>query len=164
MRTIMITALLLGSTALAHAGGQADSLGIGAETQLSGISGLSADYDVGKFNVGGLLGLRDPSGPSNTELYLGGHFFYHIASTATSDFSVGGALGIASVPARVPTPTHDRDFDLFLEPGFQIRAFIATNVALTFTGGLTLGVADAANNVVVDGQVTGSAGVHYYFY
>jgi hypothetical protein len=167
MRTILISALLLGSTALAHAGGQTGSLGVGAEQQLSGISGVSLDYDLGKFNVGGLLGLaerRDNNvNRSFTSVYLGGDFFFRVASTATTDFSVGGQIGIASVPAINMTPTHDRDFDLYLEPGFRIRAFVATNVALSFFGGFSIGVADANNNVSIGGDLTGSAGVHYYF-
>ena len=58
---------------------------------------------------------------------------------------------------------------LFIEPAFQIRAFLASNVALSFTGGFSIGAADASDLVIggqvtgIDGQVTGMAGVHYYF-
>jgi hypothetical protein len=51
---------------------------------------------------------------------------------------------------------------MFLEPGFQIRAFIVPNVALSFTGGISIGAVDA-EGVQITGDFNGNAGVHYYF-
>jgi len=157
-QTLLAAALVLSSAGVAHAGGQPNSIGVGAEVQISGVGGLSMNYDTGKFHVGGFLGIDDPQGASNTRIDFGGRFFYHIASTAMSDFSLGGSIGIRSDDA----PGQDRVTLLFIEPAFQIRAFLASNVALSFTGGFSIGAADASD-LVVDGQVSGIAGVHYYF-
>ena len=46
---------------------------------------------------------------------------------------------------------------------FQIRSFISTNVALSFTGGFVVGLVDD-NGFAVDGTPVGVAGVHYYFF
>jgi hypothetical protein len=121
---------------------------------------VSVNYDAGKFHVGGFLGFTDPDGGNNETIDIGGRFFYHIAATATSDFSIGGGLGIESANHAQP---QGRTTALFLEPGFQIRAFIVSNVALSFTGGLSIGTIDAATNLKITGDFTGTAGVHYYF-
>lgn len=151
--------IVFASVGTASAGGLPNSLGVGAEVQLSGVGGVSIDYDTGKFHVGGFLGFDDPRGGSNETISLGGRFFYHIASTASSDFGLGGGLGFQSQnnPGNVGRTT-----SLYLEPGFQIRTFIVPNVALSFTGGISIGTVDASR-VQIAGGVTGSAGVHYYF-
>ena len=161
MKNIKLAAILvlaasgMGGTALA--GGQPGSIGVGAELQLSNLGGISVNYDTGKFHVGGFLGFDDPGGAKNDTIDVGARFFYHIASTAMSDFSLGGGLGIQS-----QNTANGRDTNLFLEPGFQIRAFIASNVALSFTGGISIGTIDASR-VRIIGDFTGTAGVHYYF-
>jgi hypothetical protein len=153
--TILVAILVVGALGTAHAGGEPGSIGVGAEAQLSGLGGISVNYDAGKFHTGGFLGFADPPGGDNTQFDIGGRFFFHLASTAMSDFSVGGSLGIAHSDAGDQT-------NVFLEPSFQIRAFLASNVALSFTGGITIGTGD--NRLVeITAQVTGAAGVHYYF-
>lgn len=153
-------ALLLASTGLASAEGKDGAVGIGAEAQLNGIGGLSVNFNTDKFHIGGFLGFLDPSGANNTEFAVGARFFYHVHNkSATADFSVGGGLGIHSVPAG----PNDRNTELFLEPSFQVRAFIVPNVALSFTGGFAIGLVDASG-FIIGGQVTGVAGVHYYFF
>jgi hypothetical protein len=158
LAAIVVSSSVLASGGLARAGGTPNTIGVGAEFQLSGIGGLSANYDAGKFHVGGFLGYFDPQGPNNTIVDIGGRFFWHVASTASSDFSIGGGLGIQS--------THDGAgnsvTNLFIEPGFQIRAFITPNVALSFTGGIEIGAADASE-VNITGNIVGEGGVHYYF-
>lgn len=159
MKKIFLVAMfVLASAGTASAGGQPGSFGVGAEFQISGIGGLSVNYDAGRFHAGGFLGFFDPDGPENT-VDIGGRFFFHVASTATSDFSVGGSLGIQSLD---PGPPDDRATNLFIEPSFQIRAFIATNVALSFSGGIEIGALDASE-VNITGNITGEAGIHYYF-
>lgn len=126
---------------------------------LGGLDGLvSVEYDTGAFHVGGALGFVDPEGDDNFSLAIGGRFYYHIAQSALADFGVGGSLYYANESAG-PDDSSD---SLFIEPGIQIRAFAASNVALAFTGGIIIGAADAGG-VALLGQVTGSAGVHYYF-
>lgn len=160
--TLLATTLLLCAVGPVYAGGQPGSFGVGAEFQLSGLGGLSANYDEGKFHVGGFIGFADPAGVNNTDFQIGGRFFYHLASTAMSDFSIGGGLGIQSFYDQPGNPNALRRTNLYLEPAFQIRAFVAANVALSFTGGLSIGTLDAST-VRITGNPTGAAGVHYYF-
>ena len=163
MKQTLLAAIVVlataGTASTARAGGLPGSIGVGAEFNLSTIGGLSVNYDTGKFHVGGFLGFDDPAGASNETIQIGGRFFYHIASTAMSDFSLGGGLAFQS--ANNPAPA-GRTTALYLEPGFQIRAFIASNVALSFTGGISIGTVDASR-VQINGDLTGTAGVHYYF-
>ena len=157
-KTLVAAIIVFTSAGTARAGGQPGSFGVGAEFQLNGAGGVSANYDAGQFHVGGFFGLSDPSGANNTTVDIGGRFFFHVASAAASDFSVGGSLGIES--------THDGAgnsiTNVFIEPGFQIRAFITGNVALSFTAGIAIGAADASG-LAITGDVNGQAGVHYYF-
>src|SRR5258705_7173758 len=96
--TLLTAALVMATSALARAGGQSGSIGVGAEFQLSGLGGASLNYDAGDFHVGGFLGFDD--GPMNDDTVwdVGARFYYHLHSTAMSDFSVGGSLGIISLP------------------------------------------------------------------
>lgn len=160
--SLFAAAAVLATASAAHAGGSAGTFGVGAEYQLSGIGGISGNYDAGKFHAGLAIGFIDPTGPNNTEFDLVGRFFYHVASTATADFSLGGSLGFQSIPDAANA--NKRDSNVFIEPGFQIRVFVASNVAFSFTGGITIGVADA-DGVAITGQgLDGTAGVHYYFF
>lgn len=160
MKKILFAATLVLATAgTATAGGQPGSIGVGTEFQISGIGGLSVNYDAGQFHVGGFLGFLDPGGDDNTTIDIGARFFYHVASTAMSDFGLGGSFGIRSEDNPDPV---GRTTDVFLEPSFQIRAFVAANVALSFTAGIEIGAVDASE-VNITGLITGEAGVHYYF-
>jgi hypothetical protein len=158
-QTLLALAIVFSTVSVAHAGGQPGSIGVGAEIQLSGVGGLSVNYDTGKFHVGGFFGINDPDGPENTRVDIGGRFYYHVATSAMSDFSLGGSIGVRSDDAG---PNIDRTLDIYIEPGFQIRAFITPNVALSFTGGLSIAAGDVSG-IAIDGEVTGVAGVHYYF-
>lgn len=160
--TLLAALVIVGATGVAQAGGSEGSIGVGAEVMLSGTGGASINYDAGKFHVGGFLGVNDGDGPNNTDFDIGARFFYHVAATAMSDFSVGGGIGIVSLDGQGPA-MDDRNTLLFIEPAFQIRAFISSNVALSFTGGLSIGALDAGG-LLFTGQVTGIAGVHYYFF
>jgi len=176
--SLFATAAMLAATP-ALAGGQKGALGVGAEYELSGIGGVSLNYDAGLFHLGGFLGYADPGGAEPGTFEIGGRFYYHIHSTAMSDFGVGGGLGIASIPVPGGMGGFTRDTAVFIEPSFQIRVFLASNVALSFTGGLTIGAVDASG-VAITGQglsggafsfsaaggvgFLGGAGVHYYFF
>lgn len=165
MKTTFLAAMIVfASVGTARAGGQPNSIGVGAELQISGVGGLSVNYDAGKFHAGGFFGYFDPQGPNNSTVDVGGRFFFHIASTATSDFSLGGSLGIEN--ANDPANPNNRRTEVFIEPSFQIRAFIVSNVALSFTGGIVIGAADASELDLTSntsGRLTGMAGIHYYF-
>jgi hypothetical protein len=158
---LLATAFMLAASTAAHAGGQAGALGLGAEYQLNGIGGASLNYDAGQFHVGGFLGFSDPPGGGNTLFNVGARFFYHVHKTAMSDFGVGGGFGLSSVPGM--GMGGNRATNVYLEPSFQIRLFVASNVALSFTAGIVIGVVDAST-FAVTGQPTALAGVHYYFF
>jgi len=172
--TITLAAMcVLAASGTAGAGGQKDSVGLGAEFGLNGeTGGVSMNYDAGKFHFGGFLGLSDGAGDDNTDVTFGGRFYYHLHSTAMSDFGLGGGFGYLSIDQAAPD---DRIQLMFLEPGFQIRLFIASNVALSFTAGITIGLVDA-DGVSFGGQrlsgdpdlgvsaINGAAGIHYYFF
>ena len=182
MRNTLETSLvLLALSTPAYAGGQEDSLGVGAEYMMNGLSGgASVNYDLGKMHFGGFLGFFDTGdkrGDDTKDYTLGGRFYYHVHSTAMSDFGVGGQLGFYSdefvMGAGGDT---DRNTYLFIEPGIQLRAFVAANVALSFAVGIVFAASDADGIAIGGGvigdndrdgigsSVTGSAGVHYYFF
>lgn len=157
----VVLAALAAAASPAVAGGSKNSIGVGAQIQLSGTAGATVTYDAGQFHVTGLVGLADPPGPNNGEVDVGGSFYWHIGSTAMSDFGLGAALGIQSV--NLGNPTNDNQTNIFIDPGFQIRAFIASNVSLSFTGGFSLELGDNSG-LLFGGHVTGAAGVTYFFF
>ncbi|HVK73780.1 MAG TPA: hypothetical protein VM734_10680 [Kofleriaceae bacterium] len=159
LATCVSTLALGAGTALA--GGSEGAIGVGAEFQFAGFGGVSANYDAGAFHAGGFLGFSDADGDDNTNIALGGRFYYHLHSTSMADFGLGGSVGLGFIGDG--NPDNDNGTDMVLEPGFQIRAFLGSNVALSFTGGIAIGLIDASG-VAINGQLTGGAGVHYYFY
>jgi len=160
MKTTLLAAVIVfGLVGTASAGGMPNSIGVGVEAQISQVGGVSVNYDAGRFHAGGFLSFADPEGANNSQFELGGRFFFHVASTASSDFSVGGGIGLRNTGNGAGNGSTN---ELFLEPSFQIRAFVTPNVALSFTGGFSIGTMDRSD-VVLDGGLTGLAGVHYYF-
>jgi hypothetical protein len=166
---MLATILVLASAAPAGAGGKEGSIGVGAEFGLNAeTGGASMNYDAGKFHFGGFLGLFDGGGDNDTDYTLGARFYYHLHDTPQSDFGVGGSIGFASIDHRNIAPLERRS-DLYFEPGIQFRAFISSNVALSFTAGISFGLVDA-DGAVITGQTIGGAGlvatggVHYYFF
>jgi hypothetical protein len=166
IKTSLITAaLVMATSGLAHAGGQEGTIGVGAEFMLSGIGGASVNYDAGAFHLGGFLGFADGRFMAPDEFVVGGRFYYHVHSTAMSDFGIGGGLGVDSIDPDGDGPA-DRDTAVFLEPSLQIRLFLAANVALSFTAGVSIGL-QQADGVAISGQGTdfnAGGGVHYYFF
>lgn len=165
-KKILLAAMIVcASIGTASAGGTPGSIGVGAEFQLSGIGGLSVNFDAGKFHAGGFLGYFNGAGDNNTTVDFGGRFFYHLAATASSDFSIGGSVGIQNTNSVAGNA--NRQTNLFIEPSFQIRAFIASNVALSFTGGVEFGQLDNPGNSTAElnftGNIVGEGGIHYYF-
>jgi hypothetical protein len=180
MKTLLAALFVVTTAGIAHAGGQEGSVGVGAEYQLSGLGGPSVNYDGGAFHAGGFFAFYDAKGSNNSIFELGGRFYYHLHSTAMSDFGLGGNIGIASVQRNALGPMATGSATLvYIEPGFQIRLFLASNVALSIAAGLMIGAADADQgliDVAVSGQTltgntslsgigfTGGAGLHYYFF
>lgn len=158
--TLFSAVMVMAASALAHAGGSPGSIGVGAEFQINGLGGASVNYDAGDFHLGGFLGFEDDDGPDNTVFAVGARFYYHVHSTAMSDFSVGGGLGVLSFPGAGVDP--DRNTGLFLEPGIQLRLFLASNVAVSASTGVSIGLVDV-DGVSITGQTIGG-GLHYYFF
>jgi hypothetical protein len=165
--------LLVGVTGAAHAGGSPGTIGVGAEYQLSGVGGASMNYDAGDFHLGGFLGFADGGGDDDTLWQLGGRFFYHLHSTTDADFSVGGSLGVVNLPG----PGGNDLTGIYVEPGIQIRVFLAANVALSLSTGIVIGLSDADGVAVTGSSINGAqsfggngfgfgggVGVHYYFF
>jgi hypothetical protein len=146
----------------ARGAGQAGAIGVGIEYQLSSLGGVSLVHDSAKFHAGAFLGYADGGAVDDTDVKLGGRFYYHVHSTAMSDFGIGGSLGLASVGDRDRHEDENRR-EIFLEPGAQIRGFFCTNIAISLTAGLSLGMSDA-DGAAFTGQTLGAASVHYYFF
>lgn len=171
IKSSLLVAIVVGGAAVAHAGGQPGSIGVGAEYELVGLGGPSIDYDAGQFHVGGFLALSNP-GAGRSLFEMGARFYYHVHKTAMADFGLGGGFGLASVPPAMGT--NNRTTAVFLEPSFQIRLFLASNVALSFTGGLVIGVVDASGFAITAQGISstqfatvglgGGAGIYYYFF
>ncbi len=160
---LLAVIFVLAATAPALAGGLEGTIGVGAEAGLNGqTGGASVNYDAGKFHVGGFIGFDDAGGNDDTDYTFGARFYYHVHETTMSDFGVGGMIGFFSADHR-GTPPLERDTLLYFEPGIQIRAFLSNNVALSFTTGLSFGLADASGGTI-NGQITALGGVHYYFF
>jgi hypothetical protein len=162
--TVASVASLCALSTPAWAGGSSGSPGVGGEFQTSGLGGLSVNYDMGEFHVGGFLGYYDNEGDDNSIVELGARFYYHIHTTAMSDFGVGGSFGVGLFDNPAPA---DDTTALFIEPGFQIRAFVTSNVALSFTGGLSISASDSiggAYDFALTSDFVGAGGVHYYFF
>lgn len=157
---------LLAVASPALAGGKEGSIGVGAEYGLDeglsagSVGGISLNYDAGIFHAGGMLGFdRTGSGDAaRTTFSVGARFFYHVHSTGMADFGVGGEIGLLEAPRTAD----GHDSILFINPGFQIRAFITPNVALSFTAGLVVATADG-NEISLTGKINALGGVHYYF-
>lgn len=171
-KTITLAAILmLALTSSAMAGGKEGSIGVGAEFAINGIAGgqiaggPSLNYDAGIFHAGGFFGFNDGGGDDDTDFSFGGRFYWHLHDTPSSDFGIGAGLAFLSVDS---TPDPDRELFVFIEPSFQFRAFVANNVALSFTGGFSFALADAegaslgAQNNLAGFQLLG--GIHYYFF
>ena len=142
------------------ASGRGRGFGAGAVTMLNGTSGALVTWGSpgGGFHVDGFFGLHhyNPNGNNTTSVSFGGRFWYHVHAASFADFSLGGGLGFTHWETNPGNPGNDSRFDLSLEVGGQIRAFIVPNVALI--ADLGLGATFSRNDdIMIGGQsVTGS--------
>jgi hypothetical protein len=167
--------LVLAASGNASAGGTEGSIGVGAECALNGEAcGMSINYDAGKFHFGGFFGFFEGGDDDDSDYAVGARFYYHLHSTAMSDFGLGGGFSVRSNDDR-GMPMAERETNIYFEPAIQIRLFLASNVALSFTAGIVIGLGDAQDGYGIslgaqnvgsnNGQaaVTATGGVHYYF-
>jgi hypothetical protein len=144
-------------------------LGVGGTMFVSGLAGPEVVYDFGAWHLDGMVAFDSrPFGVNNdrtTTVQFGVGGWYHLHMGESSDFSVGGAFGLANVSP----PQGDGATAFEFEPGVQIRAFITPNVALH--GGVALVFAFGDRNtgplskqIALDSNsVTGNFGFTYYF-
>ena len=156
----------------AHAG--IDRIGAGVEVLSSIVNNttpqLAADIDLGQFQIVPAFGLihRDINGAnsgSQTGFLLSGRFWFNLAKHERADLAVGGGIGF-SVTSRSFDNTNidsDTNVDTILDGGARIRLFFTNNVALSFTGGLSLTVGDGPTTFALGNHLIGSGGLYYYF-
>lgn len=150
--------------------------GVGAVTMLNGTSGALVTWGTGGFHADGFFGLHHykpgDNTSSTTDVSFGGRFWYHLHAASFADFSAGGGIGFTRwVQNPGVRGAEDSHFDVSLEVGGQIRAFIVPNVALM--GDLGFGATFGSNDdILIGGQslggggrgfVLGSLGIAYFF-
>lgn len=161
----------LAARAASAQGTRAGGIGLGAETMVAGAVGdpngpgittAAFVFDRPAWHIAGLVGM---SSAGDTDLFVGGRFFYHLHQGAMSDFSIGGGLGILSLGDDAGPGDDDRT-DIIAEVATQIRAFITSNVAIGASIGLGFVVVDEDQGddyLVLGGQVMSRAGIWYFF-
>lgn len=132
-------------------------IGVGVQTMLNsgGPVGASITYDTGQFHIDGIFGLYDING-GDTEIDLGGRFFYLVHEKGVSDLSIGGGLGIVNL----------NDTDLHIEGSAKIRVWLVSNVSFSTTLGIGFVITgnDAADNEFeLSGLLNGAIGITYHF-
>jgi hypothetical protein len=159
--------------------GEGRDMGIGATKTLAGLNAATFVYDTDKFHIVGMLGFLNAAvdpGQDVTAYNIGGQFLYHLHTTANSDFSLGGGLGVINVNAG-PSTTN-----FTIEGLAQIRVFLVSNVALSASLGLLIDVGDGDNgtiigsgglldggsgaadsSIAIGGLVNGAFGITYFF-
>lgn len=164
-----------GSTATASfnsaSAARGHGLGIGAATMLNGTSGAMGTWGTSGFHVDGLFGLHryTDGGNATTSFSLAARGWYHLHAASFADFSLGGGLGLNRWVSAPGTPRSDTHYDVSIEVGAQIRAFIVPNVALT--ADLGLGMLFGNNDDILfggqsiggGGFVSGTMGIAYFF-
>lgn len=145
-------------------------LGVGAAAFVSGLAGLDVVYDLPRFHVEGILGFSSLDNVNNgnnnqtiTAFQFGARGWYHLHVGQSSDFSLGGGLGVRTVSGGgQPSATAT-----LIEPGMQARVFLTPNFTLNFTGGLSLVFGDSTQNATkgfgLGTQLLGGIGFSYFF-
>jgi hypothetical protein len=151
-------------------GGGGSRFGVGMETVLTApfnaddvrfifpTGAAAVSFDTGDFRIDGLLYLLFVEDDATT-FALGGRFFYKLHSTTKSDFSAGAGLALGFIDGD----RSDADIRVAMEGAFQIRIFLASNVALSGSAGLGFSFGDNPFIFGITGQLTGNLGLIYYF-
>jgi hypothetical protein len=135
-------------------------LGVGGAFMLyGGLGGLSVAFDGGPWHLESILSLEKAGSGAEVQLGLGARFWFHLHSTGSSDFSVGGGVGYQNDTDGAA----DDDAVLNIDVGTQARAFIANNVAISATLGFSVLTLDA-NAFALTATPLLIAGFHYYFF
>jgi hypothetical protein len=133
---VLLTALARPAHAQAAAGAVSAGgsggagIGVGASAFVSGLSGAQVVYDTSRWHIEGLLAFvtshgGNPNGPRFTTFNFGVSGWWHLHLGASSDFSLGGGVGIVNQAGGGVSNVSE-----IIEPGAQIRAFVTPNVAV----------------------------------
>jgi hypothetical protein len=158
------------TTTTTGATGGGAGIGVGASAFLSGLAGVQVDYDQYAWDLEGVFGFSDVStGPnlSRTDTRIGGRGWYHLHHGSSSDFSIGGGVGVehdsgGGAPAVTAT---------VIEPAVRARAFITPNVAVHAIAGISVILGDdgtgvngnRATGVEINAQLLAGFGFTYFF-
>lgn len=150
----------LTSTASAQEAERPTALGVGIQGFLvDGLAtGPSVTFQTPMFHIEGILSVIDDAG-DDTDVGIGGRFWYAISQTERSDFSVGGGLALLIDDDMAG----DDDTDIELDLGAQLRAFIVPNVAISATLGFGVVVTDGDDFLGLVGDLLGQVGISYFF-
>lgn len=146
-------------TAGGEEGGAGGGFGVGIVAMLTGPFGAAVVYDPGRFHIEGILGFRSLE-DNQTDIAVGGRFWWHLHTSTAADFSLGGGVGFVLVDQEA---TDEDQTNIHLEGGAQVRTFVVPNVALAASLGLAIVSSDEADFVGITGQLVGSIGASYFF-
>jgi hypothetical protein len=146
--------------------GSGAGIGVGVAESLSGVTTGQFVYDQAIWHLEGLLAFSSTSNGGgadrSTTVGFGAGGWYHLHRGSASDFSVGGAL----IVATASNPGGNSTTITAFEPGAQIRAFITPNVALAARVGLIFEFGDTqggGTDIFLTGQPNAAFGVTYFF-
>jgi hypothetical protein len=139
--------------------------GLGVADTLGGPTGINGVFDGGIWHAEATLGLS--SANSTSRIDLGAHGWYHLHTGASSDFSVGGGLSLDRLDPPGDRPAgagggSNATSTIGIDLGFQIRAFVTSNVAVAATGGLQVLTGDG-DGFVLGAQPIGAFSFTYFF-
>jgi hypothetical protein len=165
---LFATALCAGLTASSSARAETPvhgQFGLGIADTLGGPTGINGVFDGGPWHAEVTLALSNANETSRID--LGAHGWFHLHTGASSDFSVGGGLSLDRVDPPGDRPAglgggSNASSTVGIDLGFQIRAFVTSNVAVAATGGLQVLTGDG-DGFVLGGQPVGAFSLTYYF-
>jgi len=143
-------------------------IGVGASAFLSGAAAVQVDYDTSAWDIEGMFSFADrdngDGGRSRTYLQAGARGWFHLHHGSSSDFSVGGGIGILHASDAGPSVT-----TTLIEPGVRARVFVTPNVAVHAVLGLSIVVGDnpgggGATGVALAPQPLFGLGFTYFFH
>ena len=157
----MVMALAMVAPATAGAqenvrAGSGGGFGVGVHAMLLGAVGPAIVYDTGVFHIEGLLAFASNG---QTDIDVGGRFWYHVHASQAADFSLGGGLGVQSSD---PEGDVEGTTDIEIDAGVQLRVFIVPNVSLSASAGLAIITGDS-DFLSLTGELTGDTGLTYFF-
>jgi hypothetical protein len=149
------------STESASGGGTATGLGIGIQAMLAGPLGPAVVYATESFHIEGMFSFADDGG-DNSDLDVGGRFYWHLHQATSADFSIGGGVGLEMLSENGPMGEEQEATNIFIEGGAEIRFFPVPNVSLSASLGVIVATGDA-DGFAATGQLIGGVGIAYFF-